>query len=237
MPAKSRQNQLTLSDPSLNRTPIATRQRARANGQPSAANSPRPATTRKTCSNQPPADNNSGPAPISRRKFVEAWLASTPAEPLAEELQAQAIAESQQRQAILADEDRVRRHIENRRLSELRTQRNGDYGVRDEPVNEKRTEEQLRLAAMLWNMLSDNEQYPCVENHVPRRPVEGLCSVCLDRMDVSSKENSLTWCRGGCGASFHMACIREWCMKRNLWTIEGCPSCRADWVVGCNCVR
>jgi hypothetical protein len=76
--------------------------------------------------------------------------------------------------------------------------------------------------------------------HVPRRPVEAKCAICLDALldegATPETEESLVWCKDGCGNSVHTLCFDVWqthCLDSGRRAT--CVLCRATWNGDCSC--
>jgi hypothetical protein len=57
-----------------------------------------------------------------------------------------------------------------------------------------------------------------------RKPIEGDCAVCTERLN---KEDDVTFCKNGCGNNFHAYCIDGW--KGSQIGPTTCPMCRRTW--------
>lgn len=80
---------------------------------------------------------------------------------------------------------------------------------------------------------------------VHRRPVEGDCGICMERMtrlnesaelgDNTSRiggneDQELVWCKSSCGNNFHRVCMGIWvAQSRQSGRQTPCPMCRVRW--------
>ena len=61
-----------------------------------------------------------------------------------------------------------------------------------------------------------------------RKTIEGICSICHERLNPNKKE--LTYCSESCGNNFHLDCIRDWHEYTPSGKAPKCPVCRQKWV-------
>jgi Ring finger domain/SWIM zinc finger len=69
-----------------------------------------------------------------------------------------------------------------------------------------------------------------VPSSVQRRSLldDSDCPICFDDL-TNEPESKVTFCRGTCGANFHLACISRWLTAMTL-SKPSCPHCRQLWV-------
>lgn len=63
-----------------------------------------------------------------------------------------------------------------------------------------------------------------------RKPIEGDCPICFEKMEPKSRDDPLVWCEAACGQNIHRNCFDTWAAtKRATNTEVTCPYCRSKW--------
>ncbi|KAF2798586.1 hypothetical protein K505DRAFT_321734 [Melanomma pulvis-pyrius CBS 109.77] len=73
----------------------------------------------------------------------------------------------------------------------------------------------------------------CTRTHVRRLDVDEECPICQEDY---KPEDSLVWCKDGCGRVVHRDCFQEWQVHLgNSETSATCAFCRRAWSSDCGC--
>jgi hypothetical protein len=75
----------------------------------------------------------------------------------------------------------------------------------------------------------------CTRTHVRRLDIDDECPICQEDYRA---DDSLVWCKDGCGRTVHRDCFQEWqAHLDNSETSATCAFCRKVWASDCECSR